>query len=150
VADIVNIMDFAADDVVPVFYVGPENKFTCAPDIPLGIAQQIASFKNLSKDMQETGNLDVLLTLFDELLEEEETGSASRFRELVKKKQIGIRRIMKIIPWILEEYGLGHPTQPSSPSSTGSSDGETGRTSTGGAFPAALSLGGSPSEPRST
>lgn len=135
-------MDFAADDTVPEFNVGPENHFVCVPDIPLSIASQIAKFKELRKGLDETGDVSPLLDLFDELLD---ARSAALFRERVEDKTIGIKRISKIIPWILEEYGLGHPTQPSSTSSDGSSDGETGQSSTGGVFPKALALGGSPS-----
>jgi hypothetical protein len=141
-ADIVQIMDFAADDITPEFRVG-QHHFKCVPDIPLGLAQQVANFKTFRKELEETGSMEPLLELFDQLLEDEETGSATRFRECIKAREIGIKRISKIIPWILEEYGLGHPTQPSSPSSDGLSDGETGPTSPAGAFPSALALGGS-------
>jgi hypothetical protein len=138
-ADIVQIMDFAADDTAPEFMVGP-HYFKCAPDIPLSLAQQIAQFKQFKETLEESGSMEPLLALFDQLLDEE---SAALFRDCVAKRIIGIKRIMRIIPWILEEYGLGHPTQPSSPSSPGSNDGGTGPTSQGGAFPAALALGGS-------
>jgi hypothetical protein len=140
VADIVQIRDFAADEAAPQFYVGPENHFTCVPDIPLSLMQQVAKFSSLKDQVMANGDMEPLLGLFDELLMPD---SAHLFRQRVSDKTIGIRRIMKIIPYILEEYGLGHPTQPSLDSSSGSSDGETGATSPAGLTPRALTLGGS-------
>lgn len=127
-ADNVQIMDFAAGDTSPDFYVGPENHFVCVPDIPLGIMQQVAKFREMQKVLTETGDLEPILQLMDQLLTNE---SAYLFREKVNDKTIGVKRLMKILPWIMEEFGL-RPTQPSTPSSTGQSDGETGTTSTDG------------------
>lgn len=124
-AEIVDIMDFAADETAPEFYVG-EDHFVCVPDIPLGIMQRVAGIRDIQKTVMTTGDLDGLLGIFDELLTPE---SAVLFRACVNnKKTIGIRRLMKILPWIMEQFGL-RPTQPSSPSSSGSSDGETGTSS---------------------
>lgn len=129
-AEIVEIMDFAADDVVIEFYVGPDH-FLCAPDIPLGIMQKITGLRNLQETVDKEG-MEPVLAVFDEFLSPE---SAVLFRECVeKKKTIGLRRIMRILPWIMEKYGL-RPTQPSSPLSSGLSDGETGISSTAGASP---------------
>ena len=130
-ADNVQIMDFAAGDTSPDFYVGSENHFVCVPDIPLGIMQQIARFRDVQKTLTESGDLEPILQLMDQLLMDE---SAHLFRERVKDKTIGVKRLMKILPWIMEEFGL-RPTQPSTPSSPGQSDGETGTTSTDGASP---------------
>jgi hypothetical protein len=129
-ADIVQIMDFAADDIAPVFYVGSENRFQCVPDIPLSIMQQIAKFRNVRETLEKDGDLEVILQLFDELLVAE---SAELFRARVEDKTIGIKRLLKILPWVMEEYGLGRPTQPSKPSSDGSLDGATGTSSEDGA-----------------
>lgn len=133
------VMDFAEGDKIPEFYVGPENHFVCVPDIPLGIMQQVKNFKDLEKKIGETGDLESVLTIFDQLLDER---SAQLFRERVVDKTIGIRRISKIIPWLLEEYIGGRPTQPSQPSLDGSSDGETGSSSPVGVQQLALMLGG--------
>jgi hypothetical protein len=138
VAEIINIMDFAVDDTVPEFYVGPENHFMCVPDIPLGLMQQLSKFSKVKEQLAETGDLSVILEMFDQLLDDR---SAALFRERVADRTIGIKRVMRIIPWIMEEYGLGHPTQPSSPSSSGSNDGETGPTSPDGVTPGVLMLG---------
>lgn len=127
----VEIMDFAAGDIAPDFYVGMENHFVCVPDIPLGIMQQIAKFRTIKDTLEETGDMSVVFELFDQLLEEK---SAVLFRARVADKTIGLGRIMRILPWIMEKYGL-HPTQPSSPSLTGSHDGTTGTTSEDGQSP---------------
>lgn len=131
-------MDFAVEDTAPEFMVGPENHFVCNPDIPLSIMQQVKNFKNLQQTVSDTGDLEPLLGLFDQLLD---ARSAALFRQCVENKTIGLRRISKIVPWIMEEYGLGRPTMPSSPSSSGLSDGETGSSSQVGAIQSALILG---------
>jgi len=133
-------MDFAEGDKIPEFQVGPENHFVCVPDIPLGIMQQIKGFKNIEEKISETGNMEPVLQIFDQLLE---TQSAILFRELVGSRVIGFKRISKIIPWILEEYGMGRPTQPSSPSLSGSSDDGTGTSSSLGQPGGVLMLGSS-------
>lgn len=132
-AEIVKIMDFAAGETAPDFWVGDDH-FDCVPDIPLGMMQQLANLRDIQKIVTETGNLVGLLKIFDELLTPE---SATLFRVCVEeKKTIGIRRIMKILPWMMEQFGL-HPTQPSSPSSPGSNDGEIGTSSEVGVLPMA-------------
>lgn len=132
-AEVVEIMDFAAGDVDIFFDVGTD-RFACVPDIPLGIMQQIAGLKNIQATM-ETDGMEPILLIFDEFLLPE---SAVLFRACVQvKKTIGLRRIMRILPWIMEKYGL-RPTQPSSLSLDGSNDGETGFSSTAGASPLGL------------
>lgn len=129
-AEIVEIMDFAADDVEIMFNVGPD-RFFCAPDIPLGVMQKIGGLKNLQATV-ETDGMEPVLLVFDEFLTPQ---SAVLFRECVGvKKTIGLRRIMRILPWIMEKYGL-RPTQPSSPSSDGLNDGESGSSFTAGVSP---------------
>ena len=129
-AEIVKIKDFAADDVEIDFWVGDDH-FFAAPDIPLGIMQQMTKLRNIQKHIEEHG-LNPLLDLFDEFLDED---SAQLFRECVTvKKTIGVHRIMRILPWLMEQYGL-RPTQPSTPSLDGLSDGETGSSSTDGVSP---------------
>jgi hypothetical protein len=130
-AEIVQIMDFAADEVVIEFNVG-EDHFVAVPDIPLGMMQKVVQMRNLQKTLAETGDLSAIFDVFDELLTPE---SATLFKHCVEvKKTIGLRRIMNILPWLMEKYGLG-PTQQSSPSSNGSSDDETGSSSEDGASP---------------
>ena len=134
-AEIVEIMDFAADDVEIFFNVGPD-RFFCAPDIPLGLMQKISGLKNL-QDVVEKEGMEPLLLVFDELLTPQ---SATLFRQCIEvKKTIGLRRIMRILPWIMEKYGL-RPTQPSSLSSSGLDDGETGTSSMAGASPLGLPM----------
>jgi len=135
VADIVEIIDFAADDTVPVFRVH-DVVFTCVEDIPLGIMQKITQFRELQKKLQETGDMEPILGLMDSLLDE---ASGPLFRSHVERGLIGVKRITKIIPWIMEEYGL-RPTQSSKDSSTGPNDDATGTTSTDGASDKALTL----------
>lgn len=133
-ADQVQIMDFAADDEEIEFYVGPD-RFVCVPDVPLGMMQKVTQLRNIRAVVEEQGgDLEPILQIFDELLTPE---SATLFRECITvKKTIGVRRLMKILPWIMEKYGL-RPTQPSTPSLDGSVDGESGTSSTDGVSPEA-------------
>lgn len=134
-AEIVEIMDFAADDVEIFFNVGPD-RFHCAPDIPLGLMQKIAGLRNLQETVEKEG-MEPLLLVFDEILT---PVSATLFRVCVsEKKTIGLRRIMRILPWIMEKYGL-RPTPPSSLSLNGLDDGETGTSSTDGVSPLGLPM----------
>lgn len=127
-ATTVVIKDFAADETALEFNVGSDH-FTCVPDIPLGIMQQVTKMRDFQNRIKTDATTDVvedILAVFDELLTAE---SAALFRECVKvKKTIGVRRLMLILPWIMEEFGL-RPTQPSSPSSDGSNDEVTGTSS---------------------
>jgi hypothetical protein len=129
-AEVVEIMDFAADDVEIDFWVGQDH-FICAPDIPLGIMQKISGLKNLQATV-ETEGMEPVIDVFDEFLT---PASAVLFRDCVEnKKTIGLRRIMRILPWVMEKYGL-RPTQPSSPSLDGLNDGESGSSSMAGVSP---------------
>lgn len=128
-AETVEIMDFAADDVVVDFYVGKDH-FVALPDIPLGLMQQISKLRNVKQLIEENGDLNVIFDIFNNLLTPD---SAVLFRECVEvKKTIGIMRLMRILPWLMEKYGM-YPTQQPKPSSDGSLGDETGSSSTDGA-----------------
>lgn len=114
-----------------------DHTYEASPDIPLGLLQQLKNFRTLGAAMQsddDTPDLEPLLRIFDELLLEDDAvylrGSATGAHG--KRKQVGIRIIMDLIPWLLEQYGL-RPTQPSSHSSNGLNGGEIGTSSTDGA-----------------
>lgn len=117
------IKDFSFGTEPKKFRVN-DDLFEARPEMPLtlmGRASQLMGTA-LREDPEK------ILTFFDELLLPE---SALLFRDgVLEKKTIGVRHIVAILPWLLEEYGLRPPT-PSENSSTGS-DG-TGTTSTDGA-----------------
>lgn len=101
------------------FYVAPDT-FEAAPDFPIAAFDYVGSLTGVNVQ-QMSERLNVLLDFFDVILLDE---SAARFRERVerdKKHAIGIKLMMDIITWLLEEYGL-RPTEPSSPSSIMSGD----------------------------
>lgn len=128
-ADDVQIKDFTFA-VEPIKFKINDDVFFATPELPLGLLQDLTKFKDMTSQLKDTG-IEPLLELFDDLLLDE---SAAIFRARTgnKKNPIGVRHIMALIPWLLEEYGL-RPTQPSSNLSDGSSDGETGTSSTDGA-----------------
>ena len=106
-----------------------EDIYFAVPDLPLGLMGHLSKFRNITKN---TENFDVneLLSIFDELLVEE---SAQLVRKRVEEKMFGVKAMMTVIPWLIEQYGL-RPTQPSLPSLSGSDGDETGMNSTGGAL----------------
>jgi hypothetical protein len=133
-ADAVEIKDFSFS-VDPIPFTINEDVFECVPELPLWAMQQMARINQVSEAIKEHG-VEPILEVFDIFLLED---SAVRFRERVmdRKKPIGIRHIMAILPWLLEQYGV-RPTQPSLPSSNGSNDGETGTSSEDGVSPSEL------------
>lgn len=111
---------FRLSDTTPMLYA--------VPDLPLSMIQSLSKFRNITKNSDEFDE-ESLLLIFEELLTDEAMG---QLRELVQRKIFGVKAMMTVIPWLLEQYGL-RPTQPSSPSSSGSGDDGTGTSSTAGA-----------------
>lgn len=98
-----------------------------APALPLGVMEQMVRMGDLGKIVREQG-LEPVLDLMSTIMLDE---SFRVFKERIhsKVKPIDALTFMRVMNWLLEEYGL-RPTEPSSPSSTSSS--ETGMTSTAG------------------
>jgi hypothetical protein len=117
-----------------------DDVFEAAPALPLGLAGQLAGFK----DMLAENAVDKVLGFFDLILLE---GSDMRFREraMSKREPIPLTRVMPIINWFLEEYGL-RPTAPSAPSSSTSESADGSTPSTAGASPEGSTGPGSPSQ----
>jgi len=106
-----------------------DDTFYAVPDLPLSMIQSLSKFRNITKSTNEFDE-STLLTIFEELL----TPAAFELLKMrVKEKTFGVKAMMTVIPWLLEQYGL-RPTQPSSPSLTGSGDDGTGTSSTDGAL----------------
>ena len=131
-ADNIDLMDFTPRKAAIAFKLYDEVYYACT-DLPLGMMQKLSSFRTLvtsTSDGEEVVDMEPMLRLFDELLLDD---SAARFRAGMtnKEKLIGVGVVTRVIPWLMEEYGL-RPTQPSDPSSTGLPDEETGTPSTDG------------------
>lgn len=131
---IVEIADFTITDVNIRFRVD-DDVFEAVPDIPLPLLTQMAGVsqldqKSLASDSGTT-LMDKMMVVFDGILTE---ASARRFRERVEDRQrpIGIKTVLKIFPWLLEQYGL-RPTTPSAESSDSSDGQATSTSSTAGA-----------------
>ena len=140
----VEIADFS-EDLTPKQFRINEDVFLCAPTLPLGTLTDVANFKIDTEQIKEHG-LEPILSFFDKVFYDE---SALRFRERVdsKTEPIGLTHVMKIIPWLLEVYGL-RPTGPSELFSLSQESG--GMTSTGGASLVGSTLSNSPSPASST
>lgn len=120
-ADDMEIMDFSYVPTPKQFKIGPDI-FTMPPELPLTVVGELMKFT--------TGTQDIALFVrfFDLILDD---ASAARFRERCESKTepIGLATIQKILPWVLEVYGL-RPTEASSNSAPSSED--DGTTSTDG------------------
>jgi hypothetical protein len=140
-ADEIEIRDFTNRDTTIKFKIY-QHVLEAAPELPLGAMTQIAKLQNLRAAIDENG-LESILDILDIFVLDD---SMQIIRGMVndKKKPFGVRHMMELVPWLLEEYGL-RPTQPSSPSSTGSVDGETGISSMDGVQQEASALLNSPS-----
>jgi hypothetical protein len=106
-----------------------DDTFYAVPDMPLSMVQNLSKFRNITKNTDEFDE-SALLAIFAELLTPD---SFELLRQRAAEKVFGIKGMMTVIPWLLEQYGL-RPTQPSSPSLTGSGDDGTGTSSTDGAL----------------
>lgn len=132
----IEIKDFTHNDTTIKFKIY-DLQFEAAPELPLGAIAQISKLQNLRSSIEENGLEQVVEILGIFLLDE----SMAQVRSMLndKRKPFGVRHMMELVPWLLEEYGL-RPTQPSSPSSTGSVDGEIGTSSADGASSDAFNL----------
>lgn len=110
------------------FYIH-DDLFQAAPELPLGLLEDLAKLRNVSEEVEKHG-IESIYMILDSLLFDE-SAALLRRRASDKKKPVGVKQVMELIPWLLEEYGL-RPTQPSSPSLNGSDGEKTGTSSTGG------------------
>ena len=126
---IARFKDFTAGEEPISFKVG-DQVYVARDDILL---QHLGRLSEVSEGLGEGGDKTVnrMLAIFEKLLEAE---SFERFKGAVTGESgsvIGIIRIQKIVPWLLEQYGL-RPTEASSGSSSTLS--ESGANSTDGAL----------------
>jgi hypothetical protein len=120
-------------------HVGGEQKgepeyFIGLPELP---ALMLVEFSGTLADLNEATVKDqpkLFTDIFELILTEE---SAARFTTRMSSREdpIGINQLNKILPWLMEQYGL-RPTTPSSGSSGGSPNPDDGTNSTDTASPA--------------
>lgn len=122
-----DIIDFSFSPEPHRFRIN-DDVFECTAELPLSALVEVANMKFDIGTLKDVG-LEPVLKFFDTVMLDD---SAKRFRERVdsKTQPIGMRHVMKIIPWLLEVYGM-RPTEPSTPSSESPPSG--GTTSTAGA-----------------
>jgi hypothetical protein len=130
----VEIKDFSYVETSHPFRIG-NDVFHALPDVPFDMLAQITKLTNVEQTLRQHG-AEMIIDIFTSFLQDE---SAALFKQRADEKAIGLKKVMEILPWLLEKFGL-RPTQPSSNSSDGSSDGETGTSSTDGVLPEELTL----------
>lgn len=105
---IVEIHEFDFNPDPKRFRIAPD-VFFAAPDLPAAaytVALQISEAKN------EIPSLIKLLFDFLDAVLDDESAQLIRARFNSKTNTIGFGTIMKVVNWLIEEYGL-RPTQPS-------------------------------------
>lgn len=104
--------------------------FECAPEIPLHALALAANLKidvNLLKEDPEKALVPIFEFFEEIMLGDSYQRFYVRFKD--NQKPIGIRHLMKIVPWLVEEYGVTPTPQPSN---SLNSPEDTGETSTAG------------------
>lgn len=119
------IADFSFSPEPKTFTINGD-VFKCTPELPLGLMAKAATIKFDAKTLREDPEhaLDPLVDFFASVMFED---SFKIFQERLtdKERPIGLRHIMKILPWLLEVYGLTPTMPPSDSSGSSVSDGET-------------------------
>lgn len=139
--ELVRHKDFSLSPDPVTFTIAPDT-FVCYPEIPLDALAEMAKLAQRSENREE--QLSKIYDFFDGIMEPD---SAARFRRRGRRSTpaqgvegepgyvpadinthpIGMRHAAKIMPWLLEVYGL-RPTQESSESSDGSEPTSTSST----------------------
>ena len=121
-SDVVRFMDFSLSAEPVRFRIAPD-EFECLPEIPL---DALADMTKLAGGGSGPEQLARVHDFFDGIMFPD---SAALLRRRMRKgtveepnpHPVGMRHIHRMLPWLMEVYGL-RPTQPSDESSTGSSD----------------------------
>ncbi len=125
------IQDFT--EVVNVRFRIDDDVFTGVPNIP---AHDLMEFGKLFDGLTES---DIVADpkAFDQMFRlvlNENSAEVFLSRMSDKKKPISMPQIMKIMPWLMEQYGM-RPTEPSSNSSSGQPNLGDGTSSTASVSP---------------
>lgn len=107
-----------------------DDVYHAVPGIPLQLMASMKKFSNLKNLAESDDALESLLSVFDELLQNE---SALLFRKRTAEKVITVDHLKPLMEWLMEGYGA-RPTEPSSDSSEASTTVD-GTSSTDGASP---------------
>jgi hypothetical protein len=129
-----------------IWFTVDGDEFDCIQDIPVltlidfAMSAEKLDEAEIGQDMRDT-----FLAMFRMVLEEEETGSASRFlaRMTDVKRPINYRQAMNVVQWAMAQYGM-RPTEPSASSSPESSTPEDGPSLTANALQPGSTFGVSP------
>lgn len=129
------IMDFTEERREIRFRVG-EDVFDCLPDLPVLALIDFATQQDKIAEAEISPEMkQMFIDLFRIVLTEE---SAGRFiaRMEDRANPIGMKVLNRLMPWIMEQYGM-RPTEPSGSSSPGQLTPGSGQNSTVNQPPAA-------------
>lgn len=127
VTDNVRFRDFTKKRA-PLFFMLDEERFDCAPSVPVESLQEIAQqIKGVSAD-----NAADALKIFFQTVMDAATHSRIVARMSNKVQPLDMEQALEIMEWLMEEYGM-RPTKSSPDTSTGSPTGDDGMPSTAGA-----------------
>lgn len=112
------VMDFTPERKAIKFKVDGDI-FEAVRDIPTVSAMAFTEYTDQFSKGTTDERIDAMKKLFNLLLKEE---SAERFMARMSDADnpIGIKTTLDVVPWLIEQYGLGRPTVPSSNSLDGS------------------------------
>jgi hypothetical protein len=110
-------MDFTLDNTNHPFTIG-DDRYEIWPEMPLAMMSQMKKLRNMRDLAEQEDGLETILSFFDEILTPE---SGVLFRTRVADRKIGLRHMMTILPWAMEQWGA-RPTVASSDSSERSPD----------------------------
>jgi hypothetical protein len=132
---VTEIMDFTPEERDIQFRIN-DDVFQAMPDMPALDAMKFASEGERFQEADVEERLEILRDMFRLILKPD---SAERFIERLQSREqpIGAETMFKIIPWLMEQYGL-RPTDQPDDSSGGSGDPASGTSSTGSAPALAL------------
>lgn len=127
--DSIRFMDFSLSPEPVVFKIEPD-EFRGWPEIPLDVLAELADAGGQRGTPRQ--QMEQMLELFEGVLEPESFATFKRRTqrstpEDPNRNPISMRHITKILPWLMEVYGL-RPTQPSDESPSGSDETDTSLT----------------------
>ena len=111
------IMDFTIAYEPIVFRIN-KDVFTAYDDLPALTLMEFSATASAATESDDEAAQQSLIRQFELVLRPE---SAALFIERMRDREhpIGLRHIQKVVPWLMEQFGL-RPTEASSNSSTGS------------------------------
>lgn len=128
VAQVNGMADFSAEVAEEKKFSMDGDVFYLAPDLAAGLLMEFTAKYNTLTELPFSEQQPAFEEMFRLVMRKD---SADLFMERMVSadKPIGLKQLNKVMPWMLEQYGL-RPTEPSENSSDGQPNPESGTSST--------------------